>query len=85
MRTLYSGKTTAHPTGRAAAGLTGGATVRAGKLLILFLRDGPGSFFTGLIGDARSLTAGLVISAGVVSTAILPLALAARRAAPAAE
>ena len=54
-------------------------TVAFGLLVVNLLGVGPGSWITGLIGDASSLTRGLVVAAGVELAAVLPLALAARR------
>jgi MFS transporter, Spinster family, sphingosine-1-phosphate transporter len=47
-------------------------------LVINLLGVGPGPLVTGMIGDARSLTAGLLVSLVVVALAIVPFALAAR-------
>ena len=55
------------------------STVVAFALLVLnLLGVGPGPLITGMIGDSRSLTLGLLISVGITATAILPFALAAR-------
>ncbi len=59
------------------------STMVAFALLVLnVLGVGPGPLVTGMIGDARSLSLGLMVSLGVVSTAIVPFALAARVARP---
>ena len=61
------------------------STTVAFALLVMNLAGvGPGPLVTGLIGDASSLTLGLLISLGVVATAIVPFALAARQLARAA-
>ena len=49
-------------------------------LVLNLLGVGPGPLFTGMIGDARSLSLGLLVSLGVVATAVVPFALAARLA-----
>lgn len=49
-------------------------------LVLNLLGVGPGPYITGLIGDARSLSLGLLISLGVVAAAIVPFVLAARSA-----
>ena len=55
------------------------STVVAFALLVLnLLGVGPGPLITGMIGDARGLTAGLAISVGITACAIIPFALAAR-------
>ena len=55
------------------------STVVAFALLVLnLLGVGPGPLFTGMIGDARGLTSGLLISVGITALAIIPFALAAR-------
>jgi MFS family permease len=55
------------------------STVVAFALLVLnLLGVGPGPLITGMIGDARGLTSGLLISVAVTATAIVPFALAAR-------
>jgi MFS family permease len=63
---------------------TRATAVAVGLLAVNLLGVGPGPLLTGAIGDARSLTAGLVASAGVVALAAVPFALAARRAGGAA-
>ncbi|MEK6375082.1 MAG: MFS transporter [Acidobacteriota bacterium] len=56
------------------------STVVAFALLVLnLLGVGPGPLITGMIGDARGLTLGLLISVGITAFAIIPFALAARR------
>jgi MFS family permease len=48
-------------------------------LLVLNLAGvGPGPLVTGILGDARGLTFGLIASLGVVALAVVPFALAAR-------
>lgn len=55
------------------------STVVAFALLVLnLLGVGPGPLITGMIGDARGLTSGLLISVGITALAIIPFALAAR-------
>ena len=55
------------------------STAVAFALLVLnLLGVGPGPLLTGKIGDVRSLTLGLLVSAAVVALAWLPFALAAR-------
>ena len=55
------------------------STVVAFALLVLnLLGVGPGPLITGMIGDARGLTSGLVISVFITAFAIIPFALAAR-------
>ncbi|HLF56546.1 MAG TPA: hypothetical protein VI942_06840, partial [Thermoanaerobaculia bacterium] len=49
-------------------------------LVLNLLGVGPGPLFTGMIGDAHSLSLGLLVSLGVVATAVVPFALAARLA-----
>jgi hypothetical protein len=57
------------------------STAVAFALLVMnLLGVGPGPLVTGMIGDARSLTLGLLVSLGVVATAIVPFVLAARLA-----
>ena len=63
---------------------TRASTVAFALLVLNLLGVGPGPLITGMIGDARGLTAGLLSSLAVVSLAILPFALAVRRA-PAVE
>ncbi len=58
---------------------TRASAVALGLLTINLLGVGPGPLVTGMIGDARGLTAGLVLSLGVVALAAVPFALAARR------
>jgi len=59
------------------------STAVAFALLVMnLLGVGPGPLVTGVIGDAHSLTLGLLVSLGVVATAIVPFALAARWARP---
>ena len=52
-------------------------------LVINLLGVGPGPLVTGMIGDARGLTLGLLSSLGVVALAIPAFAIAARSARPA--
>ena len=55
------------------------STVVAFALLVLnLLGVGPGPLITGMIGDARSLSSGLLISVAVTAFAMIPFALAAR-------
>jgi hypothetical protein len=55
------------------------STIVAFALLVLnLLGVGPGPLITGMIGDARGLGAGLLISLGITAFAIIPFALAAR-------
>lgn len=55
------------------------STMVAFALLVLnLLGVGPGPLFTGMIGDSRNLTSGLLISVFVTALAIIPFALAAR-------
>jgi len=55
------------------------STVVAFALLVLnLLGVGPGPLITGMIGDARSLTSGLLVSLVVTVLAVIPFALAAR-------
>lgn len=55
------------------------STIIAFALLILnLLGVGPGPLITGMIGDARSLTTGLVISVAITAAAIVPFVFAAR-------
>ena len=54
-------------------------TVAVGLLTLNLLGVGPGAWITGMIGDAASLTRGLLVAAGVELLAVVPLALAARR------
>ncbi|MEO6435172.1 MAG: MFS transporter, partial [Tepidisphaeraceae bacterium] len=55
------------------------STVIAFALLVLnLLGVGPGPLITGMIGDARGLTSGLLISVVVTAFAMIPFALAAR-------
>lgn len=55
------------------------STVVAFALLVLnLLGVGPGPLITGMIGDARTLTSGLLVSVVVTACAIVPFALAAR-------
>ncbi len=55
------------------------STIVAFALLVLnLLGVGPGPLITGMIGDARNLSYGLLISLGVTVLAIIPFALAAR-------
>lgn len=59
------------------------STMVAFALLVLnLLGVGPGPLATGMIGDARSLSLGLMASQGVVAVAIVVFALAARIARP---
>jgi len=57
---------------------TRATTVAFAVLALNLLGVGPGPLVTGAIGDARGLTAGLVVSVGVLLLAIVPLTLAAR-------
>jgi MFS transporter, Spinster family, sphingosine-1-phosphate transporter len=55
------------------------STMVAFALLVLnLLGVGPGPLITGMIGDSRSLTSGLLISVAVTAFAMIPFALAAR-------
>lgn len=55
------------------------STVVAFALLVLnLLGVGPGPLITGMIGDARGLTSGLLISVAITAVAMVPFALAAR-------
>ena len=55
------------------------STIVAFALLVLNLAGvGPGPLVTGMIGDRRNLTSGLLISIVVTALAIIPFALAAR-------
>lgn len=55
------------------------STLIAFALLVLnLLGVGPGPLITGMIGDAHSLSIGLLISLAVTACAIVPFALAAR-------
>lgn len=56
------------------------SAVAFGLLVINLAGVGPGPWITGAIGDRWSLTAGLVISAGVACAAVVPFALAGRLA-----
>lgn len=53
--------------------------VAFGLLGLNLLGVGPGPWITGLIGDASSLTRGLLVSQAVVFASIVPFTLAARR------
>jgi len=56
------------------------STMVAFALLVLnLLGVGPGPLITGMIGDARGLTSGLLISVFVTAFAMIPFAIAARR------
>lgn len=56
------------------------STFVAFALLVLnLLGVGPGPLVTGMIGDARGLTSGLLVSLLVTGAAVVPFALAARR------
>jgi MFS family permease len=56
------------------------STFVAFALLVLnLLGVGPGPLVTGMIGDARGLTSGLLVSLVVTGAAVVPFALAARR------
>jgi hypothetical protein len=55
--------------------LTLAVAVVAGNLLGI----GPGAWLAGALGDAQSLTLGLVVAAGVGFPAVVPYTLAARR------
>jgi MFS family permease len=59
---------------------TRASTVAFALLVLNLLGVGPGPLVTGIIGDARGLTAGLLASLGVVALAVVPFALAIRRA-----
>ena len=62
------------------------STAVAFALLVLnLLGVGPGPLITGKIGDARSLTLGLLTSAVVVALAVVPFALATRTRHPPAS
>jgi MFS transporter, Spinster family, sphingosine-1-phosphate transporter len=55
------------------------STIVAFALLVLnLLGVGPGPLITGMIGDARNLTSGLLISVAITVAAVIPFALAAR-------
>jgi predicted MFS family arabinose efflux permease len=55
------------------------STIVAFALLVLnLLGVGPGPLITGMIGDARNLSYGLLISLAITAFAIIPFALAAR-------
>ena len=55
------------------------STIVAFALLVLnLLGVGPGPLITGMIGDSRSLSSGLLISVLVTALAMIPFALAAR-------
>ena len=55
------------------------STIVAFALLVLnLLGVGPGPLITGIIGDRRNLTSGLLISVAVTALAIIPFAMAAR-------
>lgn len=55
------------------------STIVAFALLVLnLLGVGPGPLITGMIGDARNLSSGLLVSVGITALAIIPFALAAR-------
>jgi MFS family permease len=55
------------------------STMVAFALLVLnLLGVGPGPLITGIIGDSRSLTCGLLISVAVTACAMVPFAIAAR-------
>lgn len=53
-------------------------TVAFALLVLNLLGVGPGPLVTGLIGDAQSLTLGLLVSLGVAATAMVPFAFAGR-------
>ncbi len=58
------------------------STTVAFALLVMNVAGvGPGPLVTGLIGDSSNLTRGLLLSVGVVLAAVVPFALATRRAA----
>lgn len=61
------------------------STMAFALLAINLLGVGPGPLVTGMIGDARNLTVGLMTSLGVVALAIVPIALALRVRARAAD
>ena len=48
-------------------------------LALNLLGVGPGPWITGMIGDHRTLTEGLLASVGVGALSALPLSMAARR------
>jgi MFS family permease len=54
-------------------------TVAQALVVINLLGIGPGASLTGAIGDARSLTAGLIAAAGIGLAGVVPYLLAARR------
>lgn len=55
------------------------STIVGFALLVLnLLGVGPGPLVTGMIGDARNLTSGLLVSVGVTALAIIPFMMAAR-------
>ncbi len=57
---------------------TRASTVAFALLVLNLLGVGPGPLITGMIGDAHSLTAGLLSSLGVVALAVVPFWLALR-------
>ncbi|HUR79262.1 MAG TPA: MFS transporter [Thermoanaerobaculia bacterium] len=62
------------------------STMVAFALLVLnLLGVGPGPLITGMIGDRRSLSFGLILSVAITALAIIPFALAARSEAARAE
>jgi MFS family permease len=54
------------------------SAVAVGLLVLNLAGVGPGPWITGLIGDAISLTQGLVVSVAVSATAVVPFVVAAR-------
>jgi predicted MFS family arabinose efflux permease len=54
------------------------STVALALLVLNLLGVGPGPLVTGMIGDARGLTAGLLSSLALVAAAVVPFALASR-------
>jgi MFS family permease len=54
------------------------STVAFALLTVNLLGVGPGPFVTGLVGDVRDLSTGLLASLGVTAAAVVPFALAAR-------
>lgn len=61
-------------------GHTRSTTVAAALLVMNLLGVGPGPLITGMVGDAAGLSLGLKTSLIVVALAIVPFAIAARRA-----
>jgi hypothetical protein len=57
---------------------TRSTTVAFALLVLNLLGVGPGPLVTGMIGDARGLSSGLLISLVITAFAIIPFAFAAR-------